>query len=337
MNKTTLLLSAFIDKHITQAAKIIQQGGLVALPTETVYGLAANGLSADAVKAIYKAKNRPQKNPLILHVSSINQALSLVDFQQNNLVKERFIKLSSLWPCALTIIAKKSSLIPQEISYGLDTVAVRMPNHKICLKVIELVGMPLAMPSANISTRPSSTCAQHVISTLNSRIDAVLDAGECSLGLESTVVDITNEKVIIARLGSFSKLEIENCLEENVEMSLFNECNPISPGQAFLHYSPDVKKIIYITEKELENYWFTDCSLLITQSQFDKKLALGKRTKSSFTICLPDSDDLYANSLYKSLYEFEKFFDKLLVIVEPTYESGIWPAIKEKLLKASKK
>lgn len=336
MNKTTLLLSSSVPQHITQAADIIKQGGLVALPTETVYGLAADGLSSMAIKSIYEAKNRPQNNPLILHVSSIEQALTLIELP-TDITKKRFAKLASLWPCALTIIAKKSCIVPKEVSYGLDTVAIRMPDHKICLKVIELLNRPVAMPSANISTRPSPTCAQHVISTLNNRIDAVLDGGECSLGLESSVVDITQKNPTIARLGSFLKDDIETCLSERVELNLSSKNNPISPGQAFLHYSPKVKKISYVFEDDLEKYWFSDCSLLITKLQFEKMSLLGNRPNLSFCICLPDNDILYANKLYDSLYQFERYPNKDLVIVEPAYEHGIWPAIKEKLFKAAMK
>ncbi len=331
----TIILSANKDGDIILAADIIKQGGVVALPTETVYGLAAKGLCAESIKKIYQAKNRPQTNPVILHVSSLEQAYKLVNL--SDLALRRFEKLSSLWPAALTIIAKKSNIVPDEVSFGLDTVALRMPNHETTLKIISLVNQPLAMPSANLSTRPSPTSASHVLSTLNNRIDAVLDGGECSLGLESSVVSIFDTQVYLLRLGTFSQQQIEDALEEKVVLSLNNKAKPLSPGQSFLHYSPKVAEIKFISFSEIMTYWQSDCSILLTKSQYELAASLSERPKDSITLNMPDEAIDYAKKFYDALYFFESAPQKPLILVEPEHKGGIWLAIKERMSKAADK
>jgi L-threonylcarbamoyladenylate synthase len=331
----TIILSANKDGDIILAAEIIKRGGVVALPTETVYGLAAKGLCPNSIKKIYQAKNRPQKNPVILHVSSLEQTYKLVNF--SNLALKRFEKLSSLWPAALTIIAKKSNIVPNEVSFGLDTVALRMPNHETTLKIISLVNEPLAMPSANLSTRPSPTLASHVLSTLNNRIDGILDGGKCSLGLESSVVSIFEDQVYLLRLGTFSQQQIEDVLEEKIVVSLSNKHKPLSPGQSFLHYSPKVAEIKFISFSEVKAYWQSDCSILLTKSQYDSAEYLGARPKDSITLNMPDEALEYAKKFYDALYFFENNPDKPLILVEPSQKGGVWLAIKERMTKAANK
>ena len=181
----TLLLTNTAET-INKAAEILKNGGLVGIPTETVYGLAANALNGKAVAKIFAAKGRPMDNPLIVHIADFN------DIERFNLVREipeNAKKLAkAFWPGPLTMIMKKSDIIPDEVSAGLDTVAVRFPSHPAAQAIIKAADIPLAAPSANLSGSPSPTTAEHVMNDMNGRIEAVFDGGACSVGLESTVI-----------------------------------------------------------------------------------------------------------------------------------------------------
>ena len=182
----TLVLSDRCPGDIQAAGAILRRGGLVAIPTETVYGLAANALDGDAVKKIYRAKGRPSDNPLIVHISDPAQLPPLVQE-----VPESAKKLAAaFWPGPLTIILPKSDRIPRETSGGLDTVAVRFPAHPVAQAVIREAGVPLAAPSANLSGRPSPTTFAHVEEDLTGRVDALVDGGDCAVGVESTVITL---------------------------------------------------------------------------------------------------------------------------------------------------
>lgn len=336
--KNTIILKDNNQDDIFLASKILKDGGLVALPTETVYGLAAKGLCINSVKKIYAAKNRPINNPLILHVSSTEQAEELFDFSssQNKKILSRFKLLTQFWPGALTIIAKRSKKIPSDIALGLDTVAVRMPNHETALSLISLVGEPLAMPSANISTRPSSTSFTHVLKTLNGRIDAIVASDNCKLGIESTVVSIEKEVVHIYRLGVISKEEIEECLKEKVFLSLSAKEKPLSPGQSFLHYSPKVSAIKCIEFSEIVNYWQSENSFLMSEKQYQKAVSLySPKNTNSMVIRLSDSVLEYTTKFYSSLYSFEDYPNKTLILVLPEHKHGLWLSIREKMFKAA--
>ena len=168
---------------IKEAARIIKSGGLVAFPTETVYGLGANGLDKEASSKIYEAKGRPSDNPLILHISNTDELKGIV----REIPPKAVLIMKAFWPGPLTLIFNKGDIVPYETTGGLDTVAVRMPNHPVALKLIEESGVPIAAPSANISGRPSPTTANHVYEDLNDRIDMIIDGGQVNIGLESTI------------------------------------------------------------------------------------------------------------------------------------------------------
>ena len=182
----TLYLKAGDRETMKKSAEILRNGGIVAIPTETVYGLAADALNPEAVRKIFAAKGRPQDNPLIVHVSSLDEIPPLVEK-----VDPRLYKLAEkFWPGPLTVIMKKSGLIPDEVCAGLPTVAIRMPSHPVAAAIIKASGVPLAAPSANASGRPSPTKAAHVAEDLDGRIDAIVDGGECTVGVESTVITL---------------------------------------------------------------------------------------------------------------------------------------------------
>lgn len=174
---------------LDEAAALLRQGKLVAIPTETVYGLAANALDPAAAKAIYAAKGRPSDNPLIVHVSSLEEVAPLV--RELPAALERLA--GRFWPGPMTVILPKSGRVPKETSGGLDTVAVRMPAHPVARELIRRAGVPLAAPSANLSGSPSPTCARHCVDDLTGRVDAIVDGGECDVGVESTVLTLCTD------------------------------------------------------------------------------------------------------------------------------------------------
>lgn len=233
-----------IDKGlIKEAAKYIQEGKLVAFPTETVYGLGANGLYAEAVKKIFLAKGRPQDNPLILHIASIEQIHPLVKEIPSHFYKcmERF------WPGPLTMIFKRSKLVPDIITAGLDTVAIRMPRHPIALGLIKSSNTPIAAPSANLSGAPSPTIAKHVIDDQNGRIDMIIDGGSTGVGLESTVLDLTGDIPMILRPGGITMEDLKEIIPD-VEQdigTLKEGATPKSPGQKYRHYAPKAEMYLY--------------------------------------------------------------------------------------------
>ena len=223
---------------IKSCAEIIKRGGLVAMPTETVYGLGADATDADAAAKIYAAKGRPSDNPLIIHIASPEDA-------------ERYAHTSPLYyklakafmPGPLTVILPKKDIIPSGVTGGLDTVAVRCPSHEVAHALIEESGVAIAAPSANLSGSPSPTSAEHVIADMNGRIDAIIDGGQCEIGLESTIVKLEGEVAIMLRPGAITA-DALGCVCEKVEIAaavtelLGENERPLSPGMKYKHYAP---------------------------------------------------------------------------------------------------
>jgi len=231
--KITLVLK---PDEIKKASHIIISGGTVAFPTETVYGLGANALDSEAVAKIFRAKGRPADNPLIVHISS-REMLNMV---AKDIPAMAFELMDAFWPGALTIVLKRKNGVPDITTGGLDTVAVRMPDHEIALSLISEAGVPIAAPSANISGRPSPTKAEHVIKDMEGRIDAVIAGDECRLGVESTVIDLTVTPPALLRPGGQNIEEIIKIIGE-VNVS---EESVKSPGMRYTHYSPRTKLIL---------------------------------------------------------------------------------------------
>ena len=235
----TLFLKAHNTHDVERAGEILRAGGLVAIPTETVYGLAADALNGTAVKKIFAAKGRPSDNPLIVHISGFSQLAPLVKE-----VPEAAKRLAqAFWPGPLTIILEKSALVPMETSGGLDTVAVRMPRHPAARAVIEAAGVPLAAPSANLSGRPSPTSFAHVREDLTGRVDALLDGGPCDVGVESTVITLAGDVPRVLRPGGVTLAQLQAVLGQ-VELdpavlhSLREGAKASSPGMKYKHYAP---------------------------------------------------------------------------------------------------
>ena len=241
----TIMLCAANEADIAYAAQLIRQGELVGIPTETVYGLAANGLSEAAVLKIFEAKGRPQDNPLILHIAKPSQLEDLChDIPQSAWrLAERF------WPGPLTMVLPVNPCVPKRTTANLDTVAVRCPKTEATRKLIELSGVPIAAPSANRSGKPSTTTARHVLKDMDGRIAAVLDGGACEVGVESTIVDLTGEKPRLLRPGGITPEELTEVLGEleidkAVLAQISNDEIVRAPGMKYKHYAPQAQVII---------------------------------------------------------------------------------------------
>lgn len=237
------------EKIIQKAAELLANGRLVAFPTETVYGLGANAFDPDAVEKIFEAKNRPYSDPLIVHIEEIKQIHNVA----KKIPKIAWLLAENFWPGPLTFILERNSKVSSKVSTGLNTVAVRMPSHKIPQQLILHAGVPIAAPSANLFTRPSPTTAEHVYADLKGRIDVILDGGPCSIGLESTVLDLTQTEPIILRPGGYS-LEALKKVVPNVKIKpMFHKLDrnatpSVSPGMLSKHYSPNAKVLLFSGE-----------------------------------------------------------------------------------------
>ena len=245
----------FGKEGISEAAEILKQGGLVAFPTETVYGLGGNGLDREAAKKIYAAKGRPSDNPLILHVSSMEEVYPLV-----KALPEKAKKLmEAFWPGPLTLVLPKSELVPKESTGGLETVALRSPENALTLSLIRACGFPIAGPSANLSGRPSPTEASHVFEDLGGRIEGILEDGAVGIGVESTIVDLSEDCPTLLRPGAITIEDLEEVLGEKVVIdptllgkSMAEGFTPKAPGMKYRHYAPKAEMILFKKKEEDE-------------------------------------------------------------------------------------
>ena len=329
------------DRIIETAARIISRGGLVVFPTETVYGLGGDAFDKEAAAKIYAAKGRPSDNPLIVHISKTEDLKKLTDE-----IPDKALKLADkFWPGPLTMIFKKNDKVPYTVTGGLDTVAVRLPSHETARKFIAASGTFIAAPSANLSGRPSPTMAEHVIEDLSGRVDMIIDGGSIEIGLESTIVDMTEDIPVILRpgyitmdmlKGVISKVRLDKALMSGVN----GDVKPKAPGMKYRHYAPEAeltviegdnaKVIDYINEKAKEavNNGLK-VGIMISKENYDKilygeKISIG----SSF-----DEDEIGRN-LFACLRKFDDM--KADVIYSEGFsEDGFGQAIMNRLLKAA--
>jgi L-threonylcarbamoyladenylate synthase len=227
---------AEIGKNLTKAKELLDQGDLVVIPTETVYGLAGNALNVKAVIKIFQVKNRPQFDPLIVHVTNLVQAKELVESFPAKAEK----LASKFWPGPLTLLLKKKDIIPDLVTSGMDTVGIRCPDHPLTQSLLQSLSFPLAAPSANPFGYVSPTRPDHVNDQLGDQLKYILDGGECRVGLESTIIGFENDRAIIYRLGGLCIEDIENEIGK-VEVQLNSSSNPKAPGQLKSHYAPRKK------------------------------------------------------------------------------------------------
>lgn len=228
----TLLLSR---DDIETVARLLLAGELVAVPTETVYGLAANALDENAVAKIFAAKGRPQDNPLIVHIADKHQVYELAA----NVPDVAKKLMDAFWPGALTLVLNAKTCVPGIVTAGLSTVAVRCPNHPVMLEIIKAAGVPLAAPSGNRSGLPSPTLASHVLDDMDGIIAAIVDGGACNIGVESTVLDVVGDTPCILRLGGVSQSDLEHVLGIDLSIEKHGGEKPRSPGQKYRHYAPN--------------------------------------------------------------------------------------------------
>lgn len=233
-------------ESIAKAARLIREGELVGMPTETVYGLGANALSEAAVRKIFEAKGRPQDNPLIVHVSCVEEIPPLV----KGIPKAAKRLMDAFWPGPMTLILPKADCIPRAVSAGLDTVGIRLPQSEDARALIAASGVPIAAPSANRSGKPSPTTAQHVLADMDGRIPLILDGGPCRVGLESSVIDATGEEPVILRPGGITPEMVRAVLgnvrvDEHVMSPLREGDVARSPGMKYKHYAPSAKTIVF--------------------------------------------------------------------------------------------
>lgn len=313
------------QENIKYAVNVLKSKGLVAFPTETVYGLGANGLDEIAVSKIFEAKKRPTFNPLILHVSSLEMLHSVAEIDN----KKVELLLKKFWPGPLTLILNKKSIVPYIVTSGLETVAVRMPNNTIALNLIEQFGFPIAAPSANRFSQLSPTEAIHVEKQLGEKVDIILDGGKSNIGVESTIIEVNNNTQTLLRPGGIAKEDIEKVIGK-LELQNKIKNNPNSPGQLNIHYAPN-KPIKFYNESELNNY----TNLKIGAIFFDKI-----RNEKSFSVIkiLSPSGNMNeaASNLFSFLHELEAT-DLDLILVEPVEKKGLGIAIMDRLTKAVNK
>lgn len=313
------------SENIERAAKIILNGGLVAFPTETVYGLGANGFDGIAAAKIFEIKKRPSFNPLILHISDLNQLEDIVvikNFQTHEIIKQ-------FWPGPLTIVLKKTDKVPDIITAGNPTVAVRMPSHRVALELLYKAGSPIAAPSANEFGQLSPTEAIHVEEQIGKHIDIILDGGPCEVGVESTIIEIGEEEIFLLRHGGVPVEEIEEFLGKKVGRKQF-QSRPNAPGQLDYHYAPKIP-INFIDEVDL-NITKTKKvgALLFSENFYDFPFASVKILSS-----LGNLQEAAAN-LFSLLHELET--ENLdLILCEKIERSGLGWAIMDRLTKAVKK
>ncbi len=304
------------DPDLQKAAEVIKAGGLVAFPTETVYGLGANALDATAADRIYAAKGRPSDNPLIVHISSIDELYPLVSEVPASAEKlaERY------WPGPMTLVLKKDPKIPDRTTGGLDTVAVRMPSDPVARAFIKLSGVPIAAPSANISGRPSPTIAAHVADDLDGRIDMIIDGGPVGIGVESTIIDLTGDTPTLLRPGAITLEMLTDTLGEvNIDPAikgpLSEDEHPKAPGMKYRHYAP--KADLTIVEGELKEV------VSYINKKAEEAAGDGKRAG---IICTDESRSFYTGGIIKTVgtrYDEDTVAHNLFAVLREFDEEGV--------------
>ena len=337
-----------IDEHnidysvIDEASAILARGGLVGIPTETVYGLAGDALSSEAAHKIYEAKGRPSDNPLIVHISKVEDLYKLCSKVQD----EAIALANRFWPGPLTMILPKSDVVPSSTTGGLDTVAIRMPNNKIALELISKSGVYLAAPSANTSGRPSPTMASHVISDLGGKIDMIIDGGKVGIGIESSIVDLTGTIPLILRPGYITQSDLEEVIGQvEIDKAILHKNSdkgftPKAPGMKYKHYAPKADMVVVLGDdesvinkiNELASEKSKQCKIGIisTIENRDRYIdnAIIKVVGSRI------DEETVANGLYKVLREFDDT-DVEFIYSEGFVDDELGQAIMNRLLKAA--
>lgn len=337
--KDTKLLTSSID-DIKMAADIIKLGGTVIFPTETVYGLGANALDADAVNQIFVAKGRPSDNPLIVHIDSFDK----IDKYVIRITDNAKQLAEAYWPGPMTLVLEKKDIIPNITSAGLNTVGIRVPSNEIARGLIEFSGVPIAAPSANISGSPSPTTVSHVIKDMYGKVDAIIAGNDCDVGVESTVIDVTGNIPIILRPGGITPEMIKKvCKEVIIDKGvdgITDDSKPKSPGMKYKHYSPNCEIILieYNKKEDIE-----DKIIQKATEQEDKKTVIlaTLQTEDKYigfnTICMGDRNK--PETIAHSLFDVFRKCDESgyeVAIMEGIEEIGIGIAIMNRARRAAR-
>lgn len=328
------------DQVIEKAGDILKKGGLVAFPTETVYGLGANALDVEAAKKIYDAKGRPSDNPLIVHIAELSYLDEIVSY----IPKKALDLANQFWPGPLTLIFNKALIVPYGTTGGLDTVAVRMPKDEVARELIIAGGGYIAAPSANTSGRPSPTTAKHVIEDMDGIIDMIIDGGSVDIGVESTIVDVTTEPPMILRPGAITKEMLESVIGEvQVDKAILSDNSgqaPKAPGMKYRHYAP--KAQLTIVEGTPEQEVKAIRQLVYEKFRENKKVGIiaSTETASQYTtgiikiVGARENQALIAKNLYRVLRDFDEE-DVDYIYSESFSYDGIGQAIMNRLEKAA--
>lgn len=323
------------ENEINEAGKIIRNGGLVAFPTETVYGLGASAFDADAAKKIYAAKGRPSDNPLIVHICDKAQIADIAAEIPNaaQIVIDKFM------PGPVTIILKKKSVVPDDVTAGLETVAIRFPAHETAQRLIAAAGVPIAAPSANLSGKPSPTKAKHVIKDMTGRIDAIIDGGDCNVGVESTIVDFTGERPVILRPGgvTYDDLKAQGIdveIDKNILQSIAPDEVPKCPGMKYKHYAPNAEVTVVEGEKNAVQKKIKEL-LNETNGKIAGVLTMyGADYDNAVILSAGNTNKEYAKNLFSALREFDELGVEV-VFAEFSEKDGYGLAVKNRLYKAA--
>lgn len=315
-----------IGTDIAYARYCLEQGKLVAIPTETVYGLAANGLNPEAVAQIFEAKQRPSFNPLILHVATLAQAEDLVKV----IPHKAYILAKNIWPGPLTLILPKKEKIPDIVTSGLDTVGIRIPAHPLTRSLLKLLDFPLAAPSANLFGYVSPTTPQHVVDQLGDKVAYILDGGRCEIGIESTIVYIETEVVTILRLGGVDVEKIQE-LVGAVVIKDASSISPAAPGMLPSHYAPGKKLLLGNIEEHFKSYTDKKVGILSFMNSYSKLAATEK-----YILSPSGSLKEAAKNIFYYLRRLDNS-DVDVILAELLPETGLGRAINDRLKRAAVK
>lgn len=323
------------ERELKTAGKIIRNGGLAAFPTETVYGLGASALDADAAKKIYAAKGRPSDNPLIVHICSKPQ---ISEIAQD--ISEKAKKLiDAFMPGPFTIILKKKPCIPDTVTAGLQTAAIRFPGNKIAQALIREAGVPIAAPSANLSGKPSPTEAKHVINDMKGRIDCIIDGGKCSVGVESTIVDASGDTPVLLRPGGIT-LDMLKAVtpdikaDEHILKSVGADEQPKCPGMKYKHYAPDAEVTVVEGEKDAVREKIKQLLNEHTDTINGVLTMYGSDYDNAVMISAGETNKEYAKNLFAALRKFDELKVQV-VFAEFCEQDGYGLAVKNRLYKAA--
>lgn len=312
---------AVIGNDIQKAADLLRAGELVAIPTETVYGLAANAFDSRAALRIFEAKRRPSFDPLIVHSSSLDQARAFL----KEIPEEAAEIAAAFWPGPLTLLLPRSERIPDVVTSGLPTVAVRVPRHPLSLQLLDALDFPLAAPSANPFGYISPTTATHVYEQLGDRIPYILDGGPCKVGVESTIIGFDGHKTIVYRLGGMSVEELQPFCRE-IELMPHSSSNPQAPGQLKSHYAPRIPLIIGDLHELLQQYNKEDVAVLSFRDTYPEV--------HQFTLSPAGDVQEAAQNLFKAMRELDKLPVKV-ILAEQVPDYGLGRAINDRLSRAA--